>query len=193
MRHLRTMIILSVTCVMATLIGLGTAGTARATIVNAPGYVHLQVYRPGTCVDAQYAAPGTAIVMWRCLNTEFEEWQKVEVPIPGNRYEHCACTTASMFINHAMNLCTAVENNTNDTVDSGIPVVQQTCNTSDEKQWWLLPKVTYSPGGGLIKSFTIKEKVLDVDSGRADNGVPLQVWTNHLNPNQLWYPPAGCC
>jgi hypothetical protein len=41
--------------------------------------------------------------------------------------------------------------------------------------------------------FTIPSKVLDVDSGRSEDGVPLQVWTNHFNRNQLWDPPAGCC
>ncbi len=180
--------------VLALVAGVGLAGTADATVTNPPGYFHLEVSHPiSTCADAQYADPGTAVLMWRCLNTEFEEWQPVQVAIPGNRYEHCACTTATMFVNHAMSLCLAVQNNTDDSADVAIPVVQQSCDSTDEKQWWILPDWTDSQGGGIgggeIQGFTLSDKILTVQG--SGDGVPLVVTTDRVGSNQLWGPPAG--
>ena len=163
---------------MVTAAAVGTAGVAHASVGNAPGYVHLKSVDPGTCIDAKYNVPGTQVVMWRCLNTEFEEWRTVNVSIPGNRYEHCACATVTTFVNHAMDLCLAVPS---DTIGSGTAVVQQTCNPADEKQWWM-----WSGSAGAIRTFINLQQTLDVDLGRSDNGIPLQTWTNYSLRNQQW-------
>jgi hypothetical protein len=176
----RRAISILMTCILATAASVALAEPAKAEINNAPGYVHLRNVESGTCIDAVFAGPGSRIVMWRCLNTEFEEWQLVRTPIPGNRFHHCGCTTVTMFINHAMSMCMAVEN---DGSASGTAVVQQNCDPADEKQWWHYRFET--TGGKTIRSF-ISNKVLDVDLGRSDNGVPLQIWTSHSRFNQKW-------
>jgi hypothetical protein len=186
-RRTRVRIGVVLSSLIAAAVGVGWAGTANASVVNAPGYVHLAVYKPGTCIDSQYAPPGTGLVMWRCLNTAFEEWHLDTVPIPWSQVEHCWCSTASMFSDRAMGMCMAVEN---DGDANGTAVVQQLCDTTDPKQWWRLTPGCIE-GGGTIESF-ISEKVLDVTGGRGGNGVPLQIWDNHYIANQLWVAPAGC-
>jgi hypothetical protein len=166
---------ISLAGVLAAVAAVAIAQPAHAEIRNTPGYVHLRNIESGTCVDAQDDGPGARIVMWRCLNTTYEEWQQVQVAIPGNRFHHCACVTVTMLVNHAVEMCMAVEN---DSLSSGTKVVQQNCDASDEKQWWVFSALKGSP----ITSF-ISKKVLDVDLGRSDNGVPLQIWTYYHNPN----------
>jgi cytochrome c len=178
---------LSLALITATCAGL--AGPAQATITNAPGYYHLRNAQSTTCVDAQNAPSGTRVLMWRCLNTEYEEWQKVDVPISPDHYDHCACTFAPMFVNHATGLCLAVDSAT---PYNGTPVIQADCNTSDDRQWWSLPQASDQYGGRIL-TFIAHNVALDVDGGRSADGTPLQVWTDVGSHSQRWGPPAGCC
>jgi hypothetical protein len=151
---------------MVTAAGVTLALPAQASINNSPGYFHWENTTSHTCMDAQFAGPGTRVLMWRCLNTEFEEWKIAEIidPVRPN-----AITVK--FINHAMNMCLAVDS---ETPGNGSPVVQQICDISDQKQLWLLDSNTFPPS--RVHSFLKFEQVLDVDGGRSDNGVPLQTW-----------------
>jgi len=177
-RYARRAINMLLACALATAAGVALAQPANADVHNTPGFVHIENWW-GTCIDAQGPGAGARVVMWRCLNTEFEEWRLVQTPIPGNRYEHCACTTVTMFVNNAMDLCMAVEN---DVPANGAPVVVQNCNAADEKQWW-----TRDIYNGFIFSFTSK-KALDVDDRRSNNGVPLQIWDYEpLHTQQKWH------
>jgi hypothetical protein len=132
--------------------------------------------------------------MWRCLNTAFEQWRPVSIPVPGTRYAHCFCTTAVMLLNQAADLCLAVQNNT-DTRPVGTPVVAQPCDEFDEKQWWLLNELYHESGdyipGGPIRAFTVFDKVLDVQGAKTANGTPLQVYPENRTDAQVWGPPAG--
>ncbi|MCM2416539.1 hypothetical protein [Streptomyces sp. RKAG293] len=52
----------------------GLSRSAHADISDPVGYYHLKVSTPiSTCVDAQDSPPGTQLVMWSCLNTDYEE------------------------------------------------------------------------------------------------------------------------
>jgi hypothetical protein len=173
---------------MASAVGVGLSGTAHASITDAPGYVHLKNRESGTCIDAQSAAPGTGVVMWRCLNTAYEEWQKSWVSIPESRYDHCGCISQNMLRNHAMDLCLALADESG---GSGTPVVQATCDASDPRQWWTLYIINNSTPTYRVQSYLGDEKILDVDLGRSDNGVPLQIWTNDFTNNQEWRDANG--
>lgn len=168
---------------------------AQASVTDPPGYYHLKVTTPiGTCIHSNYTAPGTQLTMHPCLNTDFEEWMPVTVPVPGDRYGHCGCTQATMFLNKAMDLCMAVANNT-DTRPVGTPVVQQPCDEYDEKQLWLIHKDGADIGGGArgyyMHPFTLLDKALDVQGGSSADGTPVQVYPANSTAAQLWGAPAG--
>jgi hypothetical protein len=187
MRSTIRMVVLAGSAVLAAAASLAVAVRADAEIINSPGYTHIQSFVPGTCVTQN----GTdQLVMWRCLNTNNEEWRVDSVPVSPALYATCGCTAASMFVNHTTQECMAVENDTNITVDSGIAVLQRTCDTNDHKQWWLVEDSLYREDLGPIKveSFAVHGKTLDVDSARSDDGVPLRVWTYHgiNHDNQRW-------
>jgi hypothetical protein len=157
---------------------LGLAGPANATITDPPGYYHFTSVVPGTCIDARSAPPGTPIVMWRCLNTDFEEWRTTYADLPPSQYDHCHCTQARMFNNRATNLCMAVASNAD---PSRIDVLQQTCDPSDPKQWWIR-----SGYYTTLQSFS-DMKYLRAPGDKFDNGVTLEV---SATPNQsTWTIP----
>jgi hypothetical protein len=162
---------------------VGLAGSANATITDPPGYYHFTSYAPGTCVDAQYAPPGTKLVMWRCLNTEFEQWRTIFTDIPPSQYDRCNCTQVRMFVNKAMNLCMAVATEANITPAD---VIQQTCNASDPKQWWLS-----APGLTRVRNFLFpREKCLRAPGDEFDNGVSVQATVCVTSDSQeLWNLP----
>ncbi len=151
---------------LATAASVALALPAQADINNSSGYFHWQNQTSGTCMDAQSAGPGTPVLMWRCLNTEFEEWKIAEIVDP----THPASIVVK-FINHAVNMCLSVDSAT---PGDGSPVVQQPCDDSDQKQLWLLDKNNYPPS--RVYPYLAPGQALDVDRGRSDNGIPLQTW-----------------
>jgi Ricin-type beta-trefoil lectin domain len=153
---------------MLTTAGVTLASPAQATTY----YFHWKNTSSGTCWDAQYADPGTRVLMWSCVNTEFEEWATLGVPVARPN------ETAYMFVNHAMNMCLAVDS---DTPENGTPVIQQTCNESDPKQWWWVD----ISSNMRIHAYLNFVQVLDVDGGQGGNGVPLQTWDQSVS-NQRW-------
>ncbi len=159
---------------------LGLAGPANATITDPPGYYHFTSDMPGTCIDARSAPPGTQIVMWRCLNTDFEEWRTMVTDIPPSQYDHCHCTAVRMFNNRATNFCMAVAT---DADAPRIDVLQQTCDPTDPKQWWIRNGEGYYT---TLRSFPAM-KALRAPGDKFDNGVSLEV-SDSLSQN-MWNLP----
>src|SRR5262249_3971859 len=86
---------------------------AFASIVDSPGYNHIQNEGSGKCIDA-----GDYVQQWRCLNTSFEEWS-----VPGGSSGHIE--------NNAYRQCLTQA----DSLVNGTAVVLEPC-TGDQKQLW---------------------------------------------------------
>jgi hypothetical protein len=164
MRRAATM---ALSATMIATAGAALAGPANATITDPPGYYHFTSVLPGTCIDARSAPSGTPLVMWRCLNTAYEEWRTIFTDIPSSQYDHCHCTQVRVFQNQATGLCMAVAT---DADVSPVTVLQQTCDTADPKQWWT--RAFYGPYA--MRSFSTM-KYLRAPGDKFDNGVSVEV------------------
>jgi hypothetical protein len=187
-RYLRRLAGLALAGSMLVVAGMGATSPASASVSNSPGYFHFTSVDPGTCIDGQSAPPGTSLVMWRCLNTTFEEWRTQWADVSPQYYSHCNCTQARMYVNHATGMCMAAAS---DTQTDFTGVLQQTCNPGDPKQWWLFGSGTCSCGASL--SSFLGRLWLRAPGDSADDGVPVQItnldftqtlWSNEIAQNQ---------
>lgn len=189
---------LSLACAAAAALALSGGGVAYAapTFTNASGYAHLVSVASGKCLDVitESALPGFGVDQLSCRSAASQEWAlTARATITDHRTGGCGCTfTVYTVRNHNGGNCAQVPAGP---VGDGTPVVQDTCDPDNTRQWWRLDQVgtQISAGGGhqiAVPVWSMQNygvgMCLDVDNGSTADELPMQIWDCVDIDNQKW-------
>jgi hypothetical protein len=153
---------LSLSCVMAAAIGVGTIGTAQATINNDPGTAHWENLGDNRKCLTNDPSSGF-VVAWRCLNAQSEEWSAVGPP-----------NSPFNMVNFWTGDCMAPTGYpANGTLITEVP-----CNTQDAKQLWRTEFMENFNGTRYYRLHSVLngDMCLDKPDGVNDDGTRIQMW-----------------
>jgi hypothetical protein len=145
------------------------AAPASASIINSPGYNHIQNEGSGKCIDV-----GPPVEQLRCLNTFNEEWLLSDQL--NNNWE---------IVSHTNGQCLTQE----DSHANGTPVVAEPCAQLPSQTWHLIDLGTNN-NKEIVQWLNLSSgQCLDLENGNTSDGVPMQVWAcNSTTKNQRWQP-----
>lgn len=169
---------LSLSCAMAAVVSLGTGGTANASVVDPVPYQHVFGFGTGQCLmgdsDTGY------VVVYRCENTETEQWNLLTGKNDG-----------TLFANRWTNECMAVQS----WPVNGTKIVMKPCDLNDASQYWT---VNFFISDQYVTDYHIESLTgalcMDRPNESTADGTPVQTWTcasvpgtvlNDVHPEQL--------
>lgn len=177
---------------------LVAGGGAAAAITDASGYTHLANIASGKCLDVltESALPGFALDQLSCRNAASQEWAlTARATVTDHRAGGCGCTfTVYAIRDHNGGNCAQVPAGP---VGDGTPVVQDTCDPGNTRQWWRLEQVgtdVFVRGGHAVSVpvWSVRnygaDMCLDVDNGSTADELPMQIWDCVDIDNQKWIP-----